>query len=117
VARVGDEAPLAHDCVVEAVEHRVEGLAEPADLVAGGRHRKPCVRVPIGDRRGTRPHPLDRPQRCCYRRVGRERRERERDQPAEHQRRAQRGDLVVEVVERAGRHRHAAVAGALRGEL
>ena len=37
VARVGDEAPLAHERRLEAVEHLVQGLAQARDLVAARR--------------------------------------------------------------------------------
>ena len=45
VAGVGDEAALALEGAAEAIEHLVQRLAEPADLVAGGGQREPLVRA------------------------------------------------------------------------
>ncbi|OLB80431.1 MAG: hypothetical protein AUI14_06750 [Actinobacteria bacterium 13_2_20CM_2_71_6] len=63
VGGIGDQAPLRVDAGFEAVEHRVECLRQPADLVGDLRHGYPLVEPvhadpprPVGDRR-------DRPQR------------------------------------------------------
>ncbi len=43
VARVGDEAPLAREAGVEALEHLVQRLAEAMDLVARLREREAAL--------------------------------------------------------------------------
>ena len=45
VAGVGDELPLAVERPPQAIEHVVERLAEPADLVVGGGQRQALVLV------------------------------------------------------------------------
>ena len=62
VARVRDEAALALERAPQAVEHLVERLAEPADLVVGGGQRQPVVRVGERNLLGSPAHRLDRAQ-------------------------------------------------------
>ena len=62
MARVGHEAPLAGEAVLEPAEHGVERLAEPADLITRAREREaPAGRV-AGDLGGLAAHLLDRPE-------------------------------------------------------
>ena len=62
MARVGHEAPLAGQALLEPAEHVVERLAEPVDLITRAREREaPAGRVPR-DLGGLTAHRLDRPQ-------------------------------------------------------
>ena len=63
VARVGDEAALARESLLEAAEHLVQRLAEAADLVARRRQREPPVGALARDLGRAAPHRLDRPKR------------------------------------------------------
>ena len=63
VAGVGDEGALVLQRVAEPVEHLVQRLPEPRDLVAGGGDRQALVRRGGRDLRGPRAHRLDRAQR------------------------------------------------------
>jgi hypothetical protein len=62
VAGVRDEPALVRERLAQAHEHRVERLAEPADLVVRGRQREPLVGVER-DRLGAAADRLDRSQR------------------------------------------------------
>ena len=82
------------------VEHQVERLAEPADLVVGRADRE--ARAGLGglDLGGAPAHPLDRPQRRRRRGVAGQRREQERDRTADQQRPGEVAQRVVAVVDR-----------------
>ena len=75
VARVGDEAPLAREAVLDPGEHLVERLPQPRDLVArraapGAARRSDDAEISSR----APPHRLDRPQRRAGEDVAAERR-------------------------------------------
>jgi hypothetical protein len=63
VGGVGDEAALAGDRPLEAFQHRVEGVGQLLQLVAGARQRDPLL-VQVGQGQATRGgrDPVQRPQ-------------------------------------------------------
>src|SRR5207249_6573503 len=71
VARIGEEATLALEAVLEAGEHRVQRLAEVRDLVVRGLNGKPLVQRGRRDLGGAPAH-----GRSEERRVGKGGRER-----------------------------------------
>ena len=73
VAGVGDEAPLALVGAPQPVEHRVERLAEPADLVVRGRQRQRLGVAVERDAAARRAHRLDRAQPGRRQRVAEQR--------------------------------------------
>ena len=58
VARVIDEPAFVLHGARDAIEHRVERLAQPSDLVLGSRHGQPTLDVRRGDRGRISTHPL-----------------------------------------------------------
>ena len=85
MARVGDEAPLSLEAVLESREHRVQRLAEPRDLVVGRRHGKALVERSRRDVGRAAPHRLDRPERRAGEEIAAERGEDEGDRPADQE--------------------------------
>ena len=71
MARGGQELALVARRGVEPVEHVVERLAQPPQLVLGRRERQPCPGGHVGDLRRAATHPLDRPERARGDRVAR----------------------------------------------
>jgi hypothetical protein len=104
VARVGDERALALERRLEPAEHRVQGRAEAADLVVGGRDREAGARIAALDRGRTRAHALDGAQRGGGRPIPRQRGEQQRDRAAREQQRAEAVDGLVAVLERLADH-------------
>ena len=113
VAGVGDEAPLAVVGAAQPVEHLVERLAEPADLVARGGERERLRGRLERDAGGAGAHPLDRPQARRRERVAEQRHDERRDRRAERERARQRRERLVAVVERLAHddHRRAVALG------
>ena len=83
VAGVGDERALALERLLEPREHLVERRPEAADLVVGRADRQARARLVGPDRGGAAAHPLDRAQRGGGRPVAGQRREQQRDRPAD----------------------------------
>ena len=81
-AGVGDESPLVLEGRLEPLEHLVERLGEPRDLVARRRYRQPAARSRRRDRARLAPHRLDRPKRGAREQVPAERREQQRERRA-----------------------------------
>jgi hypothetical protein len=101
VARIRHEPALASQAVLDPRQHRIEGLAEPGDLVAGRRHRQPLVQRGRGDLRRAASHRLDRPQRGAGQQVAGERCQHEGKRPADEEGGAERGQRLGPVA--AGR--------------
>jgi hypothetical protein len=101
VTRVGDECALAVERLLEAVEHRVEGLAEPRHLVVGAAHWQALPGIGLADLRGTKPHGLNRPQRGGCDPVARERRQQERHRPADQEEGEQAAEGLLVVLHRS----------------
>ena len=99
MAGVGDEGPLALEGRLQPREHRVQGLAEPADLVAGGGDGEPRPGVRGLDAGGAPAHPLDRPQRGGRDAVARQRGEQEGRRPADREQLGEAAQRVAAVVE------------------
>ena len=85
VAGIGDEGALVLERVLRATEHRVQRVAEPGDLVVGGRDRQSRTARAGFDRTGASGHRLDRAQRRRGREVARQAREQQRDRDADEQ--------------------------------
>ncbi len=107
VAGVGDEPALRGKPGLQAIEHRVEGVGELADLVPGTVERQPLVEPLVGDPAGRSGHRVDRAQRAPRRdpadRGGQQR------GADEHEDQLQR-DLVEDRVGQPGRQRARDVA-------
>ena len=88
-------------------EHRVQGLAQPADLVARLGQRQAGVGIGGGDRRRPAAHRLDGPQRAGGQRVAGERRERQRERPADQQRAREDVERVLALGQVGADHDHA----------
>ena len=102
VARLGDEAPLTLERRLEPVEHRVQRLAEPRDLVVargGSGSRRPGSAAEIAA--ASAPHRLDRAQRGRRQHVAEQRRQHERDRaPRRASSREQPVERLVALLER-----------------
>ena len=105
VARVGDEAALAPQALVEAVEHRVQRLTESRDLVGGGGNRQAAARGLGRDLRRLAPHRLHRAEGAAGDEVARERSQRERDRTDHEQEHEQRREHLVPVLDRVDARR------------
>lgn len=92
MAGVGEELALAREGELEPGEHRVERVAEPGDLVAGGRDGKPLAGRLGRDAGRTGAHRLDGTERARRHAVAGQRGEQEgRRSPEE-----QEGDELAE---------------------
>ena len=100
VARIGDEAALSLECRLQTGEHRVQRLAEPAQLVFRRRQRQPPARLGRGHRLRLAPHRVDRPQRRGGEEVAAHRREQEGERPHDQQLRQQAAQRVLRILER-----------------
>ena len=89
VARIVDEATLPFERRFDPVEHRVQRGGELCDLVVGRRRRQPSIEVGAGDRGGLSLHPLHGAKRRPRQQPPRPADQRERDRPADPQRRRQ----------------------------
>ena len=107
VARVRDEAALALDPGVEAVEHPVQRPREARDLVVGGGHRQALPARLGRDLVRAPPHRLHRAQRRGREAVAGERGEEQRERPGDQQLRPERRHGLVPVAERDPGDEHA----------
>ena len=85
VTGVGDEASFPGQRRLQAVEHGVEGGAEPDQLVAARRQGQPPAWGGGRDGLGLAPHRLHRPQRRRGQGVGDQRRQHQRDRADEQE--------------------------------
>ena len=79
MARVGDETAFAFERVAEAVQHLVQGHAEPAELVVRSGQREAPLGLGCGDRIRLDAHRVDRTERRGRDSIAEERREDEGD--------------------------------------
>ena len=100
MARVGDEAALADQAGFEAGKHVVERLSQSEDLVVGPWKRELAARRLGRDLRCPPTHQLDRAQQSAGKQVAGNRREHERDRPADEQRRQKPEQSFVPFFER-----------------
>ena len=101
VARVGDEAPLPREPRLEPGEHRVQGLAEPVDLVVRLRERETLPRPLAGDLVGAAPHRLDGSQRRGREEVARDGRDEKRQRTDDEELGEQSVERFLPVLERS----------------
>jgi hypothetical protein len=100
VAGVGHEALFALERRAEAIEHRVQRLAEPADLVVSGREREPLTVVSQRDQVGAPAHRLHRPEARTGQGKAEQRRGSDRQRCADRKRRDDPGQRLVTVLKR-----------------
>ena len=105
MARIGDETPLARERGLEPVEHLVQGLAEPRDLVVRRRHGQPLARRRRGDLGGAPAHRLDRAKGGPGEQVACEGGQDEHDRASDEELAAKCLERVVAILE-AGAHDH-----------
>ncbi len=108
---VGDETPFPFARAFEAREHGVQRSGQLADLVDGGRLRKPSPRVAgaLDLRRGGR-EPAERPQRAAHEEGDNARAERSRDDACKEHEEVQARKRLFQVVPR-GSDDHRAAGG------
>ena len=104
VARVGDEAALVLERRLEPLEHVVQRLGEPRDLVLRRWHGQPAARGRGGDGARLAPHLFDRAQGRAGEHVPGERREQECERRADEQLPPQALERLLADVERARQH-------------
>ena len=100
MAGVGDEAALADQAGFEAGKHVVERLPQPEDLVVGPWERELASGRVGRDLRRPPTHHLDRAEQSACKQVAGNRREHERDRPADEQRRQKPLQGLVPLLER-----------------
>ena len=105
VAGVGDEAALALERAAQALEHLVQRLPQPPDLVVRRRQRQPVVAVAQRHLSRAPAHRLDRPQPGGGKPVAEQRRDQHGDRPADGKRRDEAGQRLVAIAERLRRRR------------
>ena len=99
VTRVSNERPLALEGRSESIEHLVQRLAEPVDLVSRGRQRQAALGLGGRDRLRLRAHGFDRPQRGAGDEVADDRRRDERERKRDDKLCQQRGQCLVTILE------------------
>ncbi len=104
VAGVGHEGPLVREGGVGALEQLVEGQAEPADLVVGGRQGQAVALAGARDPLGAGAHRLHGPQRRRRDAVSGGRGEDQGDRPGDQQEGGEVADGVVAVAQSRADH-------------
>ena len=111
VARIAHEAPLARDRPLQAVQHRVQRVAEGGNLVALRRNRQSLGEFAFGDSLGPLAHPVDGSQGGPREFIPGKAGEQQGQRPGDEQQRSQPGELVIAKIEWLGDRDHARGAG------
>ena len=114
MAGVRHEAAFAIERAAEAVEHLVQRLAEPADLVAGRRQRQPLVGAAQRDVARAPAHRLDGPEPGRGERIAEHGREEDGDGTTQREGANEVGQRVVAVLQRLADDHDLPVAAGLR---
>ena len=110
VARVGDEAALSLEPVLEPPEHLVERPSEPRDLVVRRWYGQPLVERGGGDLVGAPAHRLDRPERRAREQVPAERHQQKAIGPPTRKAAWRLVERLVAMLERGADDEHVAPA-------